>query len=199
MNKLCASGYCSFCIQRINIRRFRQLNNNGICVDCEKYQKRLGIFVEAKIKVEPKPTKVTKPKYIKATNPLLKIEEERLVEVFYQLQNEGIGRNWRTAAAKRIDWSNAKVKQTAKRARQKTEMIPVSIEQQLTNKLTHEWQTAYQISAYFPNLKFDWIFVNLNKLGSDGKIDCHKCQPNKNQYRLKNDSKTLRKKLEIRP
>lgn len=183
MNKKCLHGYCDYCVTRIGIRKFRNLNN-GICSDCEKHQKRLGILT---IAPEPKPIEVAKAKSIKVTNLLLKAEEKQLIQVFHELQTEGIGRNWRAAAAKRIDWSNAKVKETAKRIRQHTELIPVLIEQQLIHCLTHEWQSAHQISLYFPNLKFDWIYVNLNKLAEADEINRHKCQPNRNKYKLKNE------------
>jgi hypothetical protein len=181
VNKACFSGYCNYCVTRIGIRKFRNLNN-GICSECEKYQKRLGLFITVP---ESKPTKVKKVPIVRVTNPLLKADEKQLIQLFHQLQSEGIGRNWRAAAAKRLGWSQEKVKEIAKRTRQGTELIPVPIEQQLINYLTHEWQSAHQILLHFPNIKYDWIQVNLNKLAEAGEIDRKKCQPNRNQYRLK--------------
>lgn len=183
MNKACFSGYCDHCVTRIGIRKFRNLNN-GICSECEKYQKRLGLFIAVP---EFKPVKPTKPPIVRVTNPLLKVEENQLIQVFNELQTEGIGRNWRVAAAKRIGWSQEKVKETIKRIRRDTELVPVPIGQQLISHLTHEWQSAHQILLHFPNIKHDWVHVNLNRLSESGEIDRKKCQPNRNQYRLKNE------------
>ena len=184
MNRTSYAGFCEYCVARVGIRKFRSLNN-GICSECETRQKQLGLSV---YHPQPKPEKAAKVQVAKAPripNPLLKVEENQVVQVFNELQSEGMGRNWRVVAAERLGWSQEKVKEVVKRARQDVELIPVPIEQQLIAHLTNEWQSACQILPHFPNLKYEWIHVNLDRLVDAGEIDCRKCKPNKTLYRLK--------------
>ena len=180
-------GSCNYCVTRIGTRKSRQLEY-GICFKCKKYLSHLGILRPAPENQPPsKQLASSQTKSIKVRSSIAEPDEKRLIQLFHQLQSKGIGRNWRAAAAKRIGWKKEKIKETIKCVRRDTELIPVPIATQLINYLTREWQSAHQIFLNFPNLKFDWIYINLNLLAKSHEIERKKCQPNRNLYRLTND------------
>ncbi|MDQ2096801.1 MAG: hypothetical protein QQW96_04040 [Tychonema bourrellyi B0820] len=98
MNKSWISEYC--------VKKLRNLIND-ICSECEK--RLLTIASELK------------PKSIKVRDPMLEADEKELIELFHKLQSEGIGRNWRAAAAKKIGWSEEKINKFVKRAKSSIE------------------------------------------------------------------------------
>lgn len=114
------------------------------------------------------------------------IEEKKLIEIFNQLQSEGIGCHWRKEAAIRLGWSLDRVKKVCQSCNKKgLGLVPSSIEDQVMSALSSKFQTAKQIWSKFPNFKYDWIHLKLESLGKKGLIQVMKRSPKPTLYKLK--------------
>lgn len=166
-------GWCERCRARTGRKLFRELINNQ-CAECAV---RFGaasaphptkpalsiVAAKPRIKQKRKPRKPVQrlPKPISA-------DEQILAEY---LQSRKIPKNWKEEAAKELNWPIQKVRNIGRRVFRKNLAIPyqILVPESLLEKLDKP-KTAYQLAEELPHYKADWLYQNLRKLATEGKV-----------------------------
>lgn len=186
------ADWCYGCVDRVGVQRFRQLTVNNVCVDCDKQLKPENRKPEPAIEWgnQPQTKKITKEKFepqkeqkLEKDERLSK-EEQELITVFYQLQLEMVGNLWREPAAQQLGWDVDKVKNVIKRVRAYQELRPIPVENHLIKFVTTEYQTAKQIAEKLNRFGVLWVYMNLEKLATQQRIEKITNQPYETLYRL---------------
>lgn len=192
------TDWCYSCVDRVGVRRFRQLTKNGVCRDCDKQDRQVEPqhVYQVKDEIKPRlqqPARLKRKAEAQQRQELLRVdrlkrqaeiqgkkewlkaelikEEEQLISMFNQLQAESIGREWRQLAAQRLGWNFLKLRRVIWRVKKYNNLEPTPLKEQVLKLVTEEHQTVKQISRNLQKFTTQWICEILERLASEGCIE----------------------------
>jgi hypothetical protein len=197
------TNWCYGCVDRVGVRKFRELTAEGICQECDSSLRKNNptahsILVQSTHESAAKTAQSNRiKKHIQVAQKriqdieihadrqrLFEEQERELIVVFNQIQEENKGIWWRKDAANRLGWSDSLLKEVIKRVRRYKELKPTPMTEVVLKFVTSDYQSARQILAKLPTAKVDWVHISLERLAKSGRITRLYNKPYESKYRL---------------
>lgn len=186
------TSWCYGCVDRVGVRKFRELTTEGICQECDSSLRKNNptahsILVQSAHKSA---TETAQSNRVKKRIQNIEIhanrqqQEKELIAVFNQIQEENKGIWWRKDAANRLGWSDSLLKEVIKRVRRYKELKPTPMTEVVLKFVTSDYQSARQILEKLPTAKIDWVHISLERLAKSGRITRLYNKPYETKYKL---------------
>lgn len=195
--------WCYGCVNRVGVRKFRELTAEGICQECDSSLRKNNptahsILVQSahesatetaqsnriKKRIQVAQKRIEDIKIHADRQLLFEQQEKELIAVFNQIQEENKGIWWRKDAADRLGWSDSLLKEVVKRVRRYKELKPTPMTDVVLKFVTSDYQSARQILTKLPSAKVDWVHTSLERLAKEGRITRFYNRPYETKYRL---------------
>lgn len=195
--------WCYGCVERVGIRKFRELTAQGVCQECDSSLKKNNptahsILVQSahesaaetahsdhvKKHIQAAQKRTQGIKIHADRQRLFEQQERELIAVFNQIQEENKGIWWRKDAARRLGWSDSLLKEVIKRVRRHKELKPTPMTEVVLKFVTEDYQSARQILTKLPTAKIDWVYISLERLAKEGRITRLYNKPYETKYKL---------------